>query len=99
MTIGQDGNWPNGSLHSLDTLQTQTNLAKLCKFLCLGSKPLVIIRLLTKVLSQMDSGCGTVGRVVASYTRDLQFESQHWQKFICKLYNLEKTKIRKKRTA
>ena len=25
------------------------------------------------------SGCGTVGRVVASYTRDLRFESSHQQ--------------------
>ena len=96
MTIGQDGNWPNGSLHSLDTLQTQTYLAKQnCARFCV----LDIIRLLTKVLSQMDSDCGTVGRAVADYTRDLQFESQFWQKFICQLCNIEKTKIRKKRAA
>ena len=25
------------------------------------------------------SGCGSVGRAIASNTRDLQFESQHWQ--------------------
>ena len=25
------------------------------------------------------SGCGAVGRAVASYTRDPQFESSHWQ--------------------
>ena len=29
------------------------------------------------------SGCGTVGRAVATDTRDPRFESQHQQKFIC----------------
>ena len=33
----------------------------------------------------LGSGCGTVGRAVASNTRDLWFESQHRQKFICHL--------------
>ena len=28
------------------------------------------------------SGCGSVGRAVASDTRDPRFESSHWQKFI-----------------
>ena len=32
-------------------------------------------------------GCGSVGRAVASDTRDLQFESRHWQNFIYLLYN------------
>ena len=43
------------------------------------------------------SGCGTVGRAVNSNTRDLQFESQYRQKFICQLYNIEKTETKKKR--
>ena len=47
--------------------------------------------------SMLGSGCGTVGRVVASDTRDPWFESQHWQKFICQLFYLEKTKIMKQR--
>ena len=50
------------------------------------------------------SGCGSVGRVVDSDTRGLQFESSHRQKFIhiehlfmyCQLC-IEKTKIKKKR--
>ena len=40
------------------------------------------------------SGCGTVGRVVASYTRDLRFESSHQQYTItC----IGKKKVKKKR--
>ena len=59
---------------------------------------LLVNRKSTKHLSSMlGSGCGTVGRVVASDTRDPQFESQHRQKFICQLYNIEKTKIMKQR--
>ena len=42
------------------------------------------------------SGFGTVGRAVASDTSDPRFESLHRQKFICQLYNTEKTKIKKK---
>ena len=34
-----------------------------------------------------------VGRAAASDSRDLQFESHHWQKFICLLYITEKMKI------
>ena len=30
----------------------------------------------------MGSGCGSVGRAVASKTRGLRFESSHWQTFI-----------------
>ena len=30
-------------------------------------------------------GCGTVGKAVVSYARDLQFESRSWQKFPCKV--------------
>ena len=30
----------------------------------------------------MGSGCGSVGRAVASDTRGLRFKSSHWQKFI-----------------
>ena len=35
-----------------------------------------------KLTLESGSGCGSVGRAVASHTRDLQFESSHWQKFI-----------------
>ena len=41
------------------------------------------------------SGCGTVGRAGAFNTRDPRLESQ--QKFIFQVYNIEKTKIKKKR--
>ena len=34
----------------------------------------------------MGSGGGSVGRAVASDTRDPWFESQHWQNFIYQLY-------------
>ena len=37
----------------------------------------------TNYINSKVSGCVTVGRVVASDTRDPRFESQHWQKFIC----------------
>ena len=35
----------------------------------------------------LSSVCGSVGRVVASDTRDPRFESSHWQNFIYQLYN------------
>ena len=35
----------------------------------------------------MGSGCGSVGRMVASDTRDLWFESRHRQNCIYQLYN------------
>ena len=35
----------------------------------------------------LGSGCGSVGRAVASDTRDLRFKSRHWQNFIYQLYN------------
>ena len=35
----------------------------------------------------MGIGCGSVGRVVASDTRDQRFESRHRQNFIYQLYN------------
>ena len=41
--------------------------------------------------------CGTIGRAVASDTRDPQNESLHRQKFTCQLYNIEKMKLKKKR--
>ena len=47
--------------------------------------------------SGKDSGCGTLGRAIASYTRDLRFESQHPQKFISQFYTIEKTKIKIKK--
>ena len=33
-------------------------------------------------LRSLGSGCGSVGRAVASNTRGPRFESSHWQKFI-----------------
>ena len=38
-------------------------------------------------MEPLGSGCGSVGRAAASYTRDLQFESRHRQNFIYQLYN------------
>ena len=46
------------------------------------------------------SGCGSVGRVVASNSRGLRFESSLRQKFILNFYCqlcIEKTKIKEKR--
>ena len=47
------------------------------------------------------SGCGSVGRAVASDTRGSRFESSHWQTFISDIYLftvncIEKMKIKKK---
>ena len=45
------------------------------------------------------SGCGAVGRAVASDTRGPQFESSHWQNSLIYLFTvncIEKTKIKKK---
>ena len=53
-----------------------------------------------KVLIHMGSGGGLVGRAVAFNTRDLRFESQHWQiiyLLICQLHDLKKTTIKIKR--
>ena len=36
----------------------------------------------TNLLLPWGSGCGSVGRAVASNSRVLQFESCHWQKLI-----------------
>ena len=38
--------------------------------------------------SEMGSGCGAVGRGVASDSRDLQIESSHWQ--FCSLSKVKK---------
>ena len=46
------------------------------------------------------SGCGSVGRAVASNSRGPRFESSLWQTFILNIYCqlcIEKTKIKKKR--
>ena len=50
----------------------------------------------------MGSGCGSVGRAVASNTRGPRFESSHWQTFISEIHFyivncIEKTKIKEKR--
>ena len=31
-----------------------------------------------EIILKLDSGCGAVGRAVASYTRDPRFKSKHW---------------------
>ena len=51
-----------------------------------------------KKLSNYGSGCGSVGRAVASDTRGPQFESSHRQNFIntFTINCIEKTKIKKK---
>ena len=57
------------------------------------------IRLIKKVAFSI-SGCGSVGRVVASNSRGLRFESSHRQKSILNVFTvncIEKTKIKKKR--
>ena len=51
-------------------------------------------------IQKRGSGCGSVGRAVATDSRGLRFESSHQHKFIlnnvyCQL--IEKTKIKKKR--
>ena len=37
-------------------------------------------------LNILGSGGGSVGRVVATNTTGLRFESSHWQKFILNIY-------------
>ena len=54
-------------------------------------------RILEYIEKYLWSGCGADGRVVTSDTSDPQFKSQHRQKFIGYLCNIEKTKIKKKR--
>ena len=47
----------------------------------------------------LGNGCGAVGRVVASDTRDPRFESSHWQYFLLSTALkscIKKTKIKKK---
>ena len=44
----------------------------------------------------MGSGCGSVGRVVASNTRGPRIEYSHRQNFIMNMFTVEKTKIKKK---
>ena len=49
----------------------------------------------TKLLTPWGSGCGSVGRVVASDTRDPRIKSRHQQNFIYSC-TIKKTKIKKK---
>ena len=63
----------------------------------LGTRSTFRISLLS---NKVGSGCGSVGRAVASDTRGPQFESRHRQNFTLNLYlplTLEKTKTKKKR--
>ena len=49
---------------------------------------------------ELGSGCGSVGRAVASYVRGPQFESSHWQNFILNMglvLSLVKTKVKKEK--
>ena len=51
--------------------------------LVLGSNPIwEVVRDLGKNVETMGSGCGSVGRAVASDSRGPRFESSHRQKFI-----------------
>ena len=52
-----------------------------------------------KLIPLRGSGCGSVGRAVASDTRDPRLESRHWQTLIKHLFTVncvEKTKTKKK---
>ena len=58
--------------------------------------------MINKLTYRFGSGCGSVGRAVASDARGLRFESSHRQTFISDIYLLtvnyiEKTKIKRKR--
>ena len=62
-----------------------------------GSNPIARKGFLTKInlidlagqkIQAMGSGCGSVGRVVASDSRDPQFESSHRQTFIEHLFTV-----------
>ena len=47
--------------------------------------------------SDLGSGCGSVGRAVASYSRGLRFKSSLWQNLYCTfVYYIGKTKIKNK---
>ena len=54
-------------------------------------------------MSEVGSGCGSVGREVASNTRGPRFESSHWQNlnwtciYLFTINCIAKTKINKKR--
>ena len=55
--------------------------------LVLGSNPIwEVVRDLGKNVKTMGSGCGSVGRAVASDSRGPQFESSQQQKFILNIY-------------
>ena len=58
----------------------------------------ILANLKHKLTQKEGSGCGSVGRAVASDTRDLRFETSHWQDFIMNIFTVtvEKTKIKKK---
>ena len=50
-------------------------------------------------MKRLGSGCGSVGRAVASKSRCPQFESRHRQKFKLNIFSVncfEKTKIKKR---
>ena len=52
--------------------------------------------LVDKCLYHNGSGCSSVGRVVASYTRGPRFESSHWQTFDKHLLTVLKIRIERK---
>ena len=45
--------------------------------------------------SELGSGCGSVGRAVASDTKDPRFKSRHPQNFIYQLYNRKDENVEK----
>ena len=56
----------------------------------------VTFHLKSRGIKDLDFGCGSVGRAVASNSRGRRFESSHWQKCIlniyCQLYRKGKNK-------
>ena len=53
-------------------------------------RPEMFVQLVSMLVKkeQLGSGCGSVGRAVASYTRGPRFESSHRQKFIEHLFTV-----------
>ena len=72
----------------------------LCRYVAVWKEN--ILSCLVTLHRLLGSGCGSVGRAVASDPRGPRFEFSHWQTFKSKIYLftvncIEKTKIKKKR--
>ena len=52
----------------------------------MNDRPIFAGTLRSRNLTNLGSGCGSVGRVVASKSRGPQFEYSHWQTFILNIY-------------